>query len=327
MHALPDKSIQACITSPPYFGLRSYGAGEKEIGREQTPAEYIAKMVAVFSEVKRLLTDDGTLWLNLGDSYAGSGRRAWNASDERKVNVKEVYRPSNGCAFGSKEGHSGHTHGVKPPEGYKSKDMFLIPARVAIALQSDGWYLRAACPWVKRNGMPDSTKDRPTQCVETIFMFTKTDRCYYDYEAVRLQAKTGANGSRFDTGKTVAPHEGTVSTKPRAEDGKRARRTNDNFFESWQGLWPDENGEPLAFVVNTKGFKGAHFATFPPKLIEPCVLASTRAGDTILDTFGGSGTTGLVAQQHGRSAILLELNPEYAAMACQRCGVCEEEIA
>lgn len=311
MRSLPDKSIQACITSPPYFGLRSYGAGEKEIGRELTPSEYIANMVQVFSEVKRLLADDGTLWLNLGDSYANDGK--WGGSSGGK-HVKELHGKT---SIGRD----------KKNTGLKKKDLIFIPARVAIALQSDGWYLRAACPWIKRNGMPDSTKDRPTQCVETMFMFTKTDRCYYDYEAVRLQAKTGANGSRFDTGKTVAPHAGTVSTKPRTEDSKRARRTSDSFFESWQGLWPDDEGEPLAFIVNTKGFKGAHFATFPPKLIEPCVLASTRPTDTILDPFGGSGTTGLVAQQHERSAILLELNPEYAAMACQRCGVCEEEIA
>lgn len=305
MRALREKSVQCCITSPPYFGLRAYNAGEKEIGNERSPSQYIAHLVAVFAQVKRILKDDGTLWLNSGDSYASVGK--WGGSSGGK-HAKGLH------------GDTGIGRERRDFGGLKNKDLMLIPARVAMALQSDGWYLRAACPWLKRNGMPDSTQDRPTQCVETMFMLTKSRIAYYDYEAVRLQAKAGANGSKFTTGKTLAPHAGTVSMKERKEDGKRARRSSDNFFESWQGLWTDEDGEPLAFVVNTKGFKGAHFATFPPKLIEPCVLASTRPGDTIIDPFGGSGTTGLVAKEHGRNAILCELNPEYVAMAHGRCG-------
>lgn len=375
--ALPEKSVQCCVTSPPYFGLRDYNV-EGQIGLEPKPEEYVREMVLVFRSVRRVLKDDGVLWLNLGDSYAGSGKGA----------VKEVYRPSFRPGSGRADGEvdergQRNRNGVGPVEGFKQKDLMLIPWRVAMALQSDGWYLRAACPWIKRNGMPDSTQDRPTQCVETIFMLTKSKRCFYDAEAVKITAKTGANGSRFDRGKTAAPHEGTISTKERAEDGKRLRRTSDWFFESWQGLLLDHDDEPSAFVVNLKGYKEAHFATFPPKLVEPCILSSTsehgecpdcgmafvrvvektpmvidrserthemgrtrssgtmvepakscttgwraqcQCGknpipQTVLDPFGGSGTTGFVAAQFNRNAILCELNAEYVALAEKRCGL------
>lgn len=316
---LPEKSAQCCVTSPPYFGLRDYNV-VGQIGLEPTPDEYVREMVAVFGAVRRVLKDDGVLWLNLGDSYSGSGKGAWNASDERKVAVKEVYRPVSDA-----QRQSAVTRGAGEDRnfGLKSKDLIMIPTRVAMALQQDGWYLRAACPWIKRNGMPDSTQDRPTQCVETVFMLTKSKKCYYDSEAVKVAAK-GAGRVRNDRfggnkhdGETTMHSDGSQFTGAT----KRLRRTSDWFFESWQGLLLDSDDEPSAFVVNLKGYKEAHFATFPPKLVEPCVLATSRPGDTVIDPFGGSGTTAEVARQHGRSAILCELNPDYVALMHKRLGI------
>lgn len=365
---LPEKSVQACITSPPYFGLRDYKVAG-QIGLEPTPAEYVAEMVAVFAAVRRVLKDDGVLFLNLGDSYAAN--RSYQVTDNKHVDV-------------------GNNAGAKVPLGLKPKDLIGIPWRVAFALQQDGWYLRAACPWIKRNGMPDSVQDRPTQCIETVFMLTKSKTCYYDAEAVKVAAKEvsvkrrGRQDLREKDGWSEAYHgnppNGIASSPASAT---RLRRTSDWFFESWQGLLLDSDDEPSAFVVNLKGYKEAHFATFPPKLVEPCVLAATSGKgecptcgkawervrtntpmvidrserthemgrtrssgtmvspettettgwraqctcghtavpQTVLDPFGGAGTTGLVAQQFGRNAILCELNPEYVKLTEQRLGL------
>jgi len=306
--------VQCCVTSPPYFGLRDYGA-DGQIGLESTPNQYIAKLVEVFSALREILADDGTLWLNLGDSYAGSGKGAWSAPDERKVNVKEVYRPTGNTA---REAEVTKLAGEDRKFGFKNKDLMMIPARVAMALQADGWYLRSACPWLKRNAMPDSTRDRPTTSIETIFLLSKSPKYYYDNEAVKVLARTGANGSRFDIGKTAEHQLNRASTEPRKEDGKRARRASDWFFESWQGMLQDDEGDPLAFVVNTKPYREAHFATFPPKLIAPCIVAGCLTGGVVIDPFGGSGTTGEVATSLGRSAILCELNPDYVNLASAR---------
>jgi len=276
---VPEKSVQCCVTSPPYFGLRDYKVAG-QIGLEQTPEEYVREMVSVFGAVRRTLRDNGVLWLNLGDSYCSVGGRYEGRHDNQTgVGAARAWREGAARADGELRGDGAsrrNRNGTSAP-GVKTKDLIGIPWRVAFALQADGWYLRAACPWIKRNGMPDSTQDRPTQCIETVFMLTKNKTCYYDAEAVKVRAKSGAKGSRFDTGKTVGPHEGTVSTRPRKEDGKRLRRTSDWFFESWQGLLLDENDDPAAFVVNLKGYKEAHFATFPSALIEPCILSSTSA--------------------------------------------------
>lgn len=332
MRAMKDRGerVQLCVTSPPYFGLRDYGA-DGQIGLEQTPAEYVAKMVSVFSAVRDVLDDDGTLWLNLGDSYAGSGKGAWNASDERKSSVKETYRPAFRPGSGRADGEvdargQRNRNGLGPVSGIAAKNLMLIPSRVAMALQDDGWILRAACPWLKRNGMPDSTRDRPTQTIEWMFLFAKSPNYFYDGDAVKIAAKTGANGSRLDTGKTGAHQLGRSSNEPRVESTTRLRRSSDSFFESWQGMLQSDDGDPLAFVVNTKPYREAHFATFPPKLIEPCVLSGSRAGDTILDPFAGSGTTGEVAKNLGRNAVLLELNHEYAELARKRCGVASPTV-
>lgn len=258
MKLLPDASAQTCVASPPYFGLRDYGV-DGQIGLEPTPDEYVARMVEVFREVRRVLRDDGTLRLNLGDSYAhptkGTGG-GW-AADPNNYTHKAR-------AFGARKFSMGDA---------KPKDLIGIPWRLAFALQADGWYLRSDIVWNKPNAMPESVKDRPTRSHEFLFMLTKSEKYYYDWQAVREPADGG---------------------------GLRNRRS----------VW----------TVATKPFKGPHFAAFPPALIEPCILAGSRLGDTVLDPFGGAGTTGLVAQQHGRNAVLTEINPEYAEIARRRIG-------
>lgn len=261
-------TIQCCVTSPPYYGLRSYlkaddPAKANEIGSEPTPQAYIDHLVEVFREVKRALREDGVLWLNLGDSYnagASTKQRAW--------------RNGAGRADGQVDSRGQRNRNGVSAGDLKPKDLLMIPARVAMALQADGWYLRAACPWIKRNAMPESVQDRPTQTIEYLYMLTKSEHYHYDAEAVKVPAKKGACGSRFDTGKTAEHQQNRSSTKERVEDGTRLRRSADWFFRSWQGLLQDEDGDPLAFVVNTKGYKGAHFACFPPELIRPCIQSS-----------------------------------------------------
>lgn len=337
LRTLPDASVQCCVTSPPYYGLRSYlkaddPAKAHEIGAEETPQAYVARMVEVFREVKRALREDGVLWLNLGDSYARDAKKGQHKPGDSGKQAY-VYDRGGGRASvtlnlrsetqGSSDGFVGRADRApirNGAEGFKPKDLLMIPSRVAIALQQDGWYLRAACPWIKRNGMPESVKDRPAQTIEMLYMLTKSERYHYDAEAVKVEAKKGAAGSRFDTGKTAEHQQNRSSTKPRVEDGTRTRRSGDWFFESWQGMLQDEEGDPLAFVVNTKPYKGAHFAVFPSDLIRPCVKAAGKAGYPILDPFGGSGTTAQVAMELGHDAILIELNAEYIPLIKQRCG-------
>jgi len=300
--AIGDKSINCCVTSPPYFGLRDYGV-DGQIGLEQTPDEYVAEMVAVFREVRRVLRDDGTLWLNLGDSYAattkGSSGKGKNATN--------------------KGTHIADRSWQGPP-GLKAKDLIGIPWRVAFALQADGWYLRQDIIWHKPNPMPESVRDRCTKAHEYIFMLSKSARYYYDIDAIKEPSVKGASGSEFHTGKTGEHQLGRSSSKPRnglKQAGHGRRHAGFNARYDFDNPAEKRNRRSV-WTVSTKPFKGAHFATFPPDLIEPCVLAGCPSGGTVLDPFGGAGTTGLVAKQHGRNAILLELNPEYAAMARER---------
>jgi DNA modification methylase len=320
LRQMPDESVQTCITSPPYWGLRDYG-NDGQLGLEATPEEYTANMVEVFREVRRVLRDDGTLWLNLGDSYTGGGTIGRNDTDADSL-ARRSAKFGTGTAVGNQ--------GNRPPApGLKPKDLVGIPWRVAFALQADGWYLRSDIIWAKPNPMPESVTDRPTKAHEYLFLLTKSARYFYDAQAVseplapasvsrlgqdvdsqvgsdRVPGKTNGNmkavGSRFggnkygdDTSDQSRTKSGNVYT---GVSGRRNKRT----------VW----------TVATQPFKGAHFAVFPPKLIEPCVLAGAPEGDTVLDPFSGSGTTGLVALRHNRSYIGLELNPEYAAMSRDR---------
>ena len=285
MRRLPAGSVQTCVTSPPYFGLRDYGH-DGQIGLEPTPDEFVASLVTVFREVRRVLRDDGTLWLNLGDSYARTG-----GTDRKVPETARVGSTRNTMTqMGDRTS--------KAPSGLKDKDLIGVPWRVAFALQADGWYLRQDIIWHKPNPMPESVRDRCTKAHEYIFLLSKSPRYYFDSEAIKEPAsappkKCGPknDASRNDSGRT-----GIV----RGDGETRNRRS----------VW----------TVSTKPFGEAHFATFPPALIEPCILAGSRLGDTVLDPFGGAGTTGLVAQQHGRNAVLTEINPEYAEIARRRIG-------
>jgi site-specific DNA-methyltransferase (adenine-specific) len=287
MRGLPDQSVHTCVTSPPYFGLRDYGH-DGQIGLEPTPEEYVRKMVEVFREVRRVLRDDGTLWLNLGDSYARQGGK-----------VSEQSRHWDGRERDPGAMHS--TRHVDNMPGFKPKDLIGIPWRVAFALQADGWYLRQDIIWHKPNPMPESVRDRCTKAHEYIFLMAKSERYYFDNEAIKVPAKVSSEGIRFGGNKYGDNDDPKYATKL-----GNVSKEYDNVNK--RSVW----------TVTTKPFKGAHFATFPPDLIEPCILAGCPEGGTVLDPFGGSGTTGMVAQTWGRKFILCELNPEYAQMARDR---------
>jgi len=281
MHGLEAGSANTCVTSPPYFGLRDYGV-DGQIGLEPTPDEYVAKMVEVFREVRRSLRDDGTLWLNLGDSYASGGRKS------RDPGQSKIHPAFVGDAF---------QDGLRPadPPGIKPKDLLGIPWRVAFALQADGWYLRQDIIWHKPNPMPESVRDRCTKAHEYIFLFSKKEKYYFDSEAI--QEPADPKNHRDSRGLRPTPP-GQAPTNG---------FTNGRHYET--------RNKRSVWTVTTKPFKGAHFATFPPDLIEPCILAGCPIGGIVLDPFGGAGTTGMVAQRHGRNSILCELNPEYAKLA------------
>lgn len=253
LQKLPTESVQCIVTSPPYWGLRDYGI-EGQIGLEEKLQQYINKLVSIFSEAKRVLKSDGVLWLNIGDGYT-SGNRGYRAPDKKNPARAMNVRPDT-------------------PEGLKSKDLLGIPWRLALALQDDGWYLRSDIIWNKPNAMPESVKDRPTRSHEYVFMLTKREKYYYDYQAIK-------------------------------ENGRNKRT-----------VWN----------VNTMPFSDAHFATFPPALIEPCILASSKAGDFVLDPFFGSGTVGVVCQEFKRRFVGIELNDEYVGIARKRLNIVELPI-
>ena len=289
MRSMPAQSVQCCVTSPPYFGLRDYGH-DGQIGLEETPDAFVAQLVEVFREVRRVLRDDGTVWLNLGDSYARQGG-------------KESTQPRH---WDGRKHDPGAMHSTRHVDnlglGLKPKDLIGIPWRVAFALQQDGWYLRQDIIWHKPNPMPESVRDRCTKAHEYIFLLTKSERYFYDADAIAepsqyygKDARSGAGNIRYEGKRT----EGDASA-----NGQQSFVTI-NETRNKRSVWS----------VSTKPYSGAHFATFPPDLIEPCILAGSRPNDTVLDPFGGSGTTGMVALQHGRNAVLCELNPEYVAIA------------
>lgn len=331
MRRMPDGIAQTCVTSPPYFGLRDYGhAGQ--IGLEPTPAEFVAKLVEVFREVRRVLKDDGTLWLNLGDSYAGS----WGAQGRSGGNTDGKHSYNKSISAGQIEAHprkTHHTGSIALGSGLKAKDLMGIPWRVAFALQEDGWYLRQDIIWHKPNPMPESVTDRCTKAHEYIFLLSKSPIYYFDQGAIseasaestisRLaQDVEGQAGSDRVPGKTNGP------MKAVGRRNSFARTTKDSAGEHGQKAQFREDREPVAYegrrnkrsvwTVSTKPYKGAHFATFPTELIEPCVLASAPAGGVVLDPFFGSGTTGQVAQNLGRAFIGCELNPAYEALQAER---------
>jgi len=369
MKAMPDQSVHCCVTSPPYWGLRDYGH-DGQIGLEHTPEAYVSKMVEVFREVRRVLRDDGTLWLNLGDSYAQSEIRNRNGESQ------DFYRP---CRDGVAQTGRKQNHGLKP------KDLVGIPWRVAFALQADGWWLRQDIIWHKPNPMPESVTDRCTKAHEYIFLMTKSDRYFYDADAINEISVTGVKPTKY--GKGHGGHAKSMGRNPSGNERPDATPMS-TASRNRRSVW----------TITTRPYSGAHFATFPPDLVEPCIQAGTSeegccpacgtpwervvdiespdgrraavikgnkaydedgnplmgdnmidhgvrgswnsggktlkrtttgwrpgcecGGDpvpcTVLDPFGGAGTTGLVADQLGRNAILCELNPEYANLAENR---------
>lgn len=297
---IPSDSIDCVVTSPPYWGLRDYGA-DGQLGLEPTPEMYVGNMRMIFEQVRRVLKSQGTLWLNLGDSYGGSGRGGNSSAIKGKgKDASKVGRNRRG--------------------GF-AKNLTGIPWRVAFALQSDGWYLRQDIIWHKPNPMPESVRDRCTKAHEYIFLLSKSARYYFDYEAIKEPAKHGWRGSEFHTGKT-GEHQLGQAQKVRpsvAKGGFKAKgeplpgRLPFRAIREWRN-------KRSVWTVTTKPFKSAHFATFPPDLIAPCILAGCPPGGTVLDPFFGAGTTGLVAKKHGRNWIGIELNEAYAQMAQERIG-------
>ena len=299
LREMAEKSVHTCVTSPPYFGLRDYGMDD-QIGLEQTPEAFVAEMVAVFREVKRVLRDDGTLWLNLGDSYA-SYRDGKATPDTTRGDSEGTLVPK-----GSAKNRMASTFAGS---SIKHKDLIGIPWRVALALQADGWYLRQDIIWHKPNPMPESVTDRCTKAHEYIFLLSKSPQYYFDHEAIKEKSNGWPIGGAKSRGKTNYAIASGVNVSPQRDSN--GGLGGDGETRNKRSVW----------TVTTKPFKGAHFATFPPDLIEPCILAGCPEGGTVLDPFGGAGTTGLVASNHNRNSILCELNPKYAQLALDRIGI------
>jgi len=343
---LPEKSIHCCVTSPPYWGLRDYGV-DGQIGLEERPRDYIEKLVKVFSQVKRVLRDDGTLWLNLGDSYNSgtSGSRDPGRWPKQSRNDHKTKR----TVF----------------DGLKPKELVGIPWRVAFALQDDGWYLRQDIIWAKPNPMPESVKDRCTKSHEYIFLLSKKPKYYFDHEAIKEPAGDKGNANSFRGGcyvngdidnatmgkRTVSGNtklrvptgwdtekgsHGTLHKKGRSDPAYSFARKTDSEGKPGLPKQHRENREDIHYsgmrnkrsvwTVATKPYKEAHFATFPPDLIKPCILAGCPESGIVLDPFFGSGTVGMVAKKNGRGFIGIELNPDYIKLAKKRINKVEYQL-
>lgn len=280
------------------------GAWLGSLGLEPTPELFVEHLVEVFRGVRRVLADTGCLWLNLGDSYSGSG----NGSNDHRENGSSLSKDDQKYM------------GQRPGRSLPAKNLMMMPSRLAMALQADGWILRSMIPWLKRSAMPESVTDRPSTSTEYVFLLSKRPRYFFDSDAVRV---AGAEPDRVRRQEHIGGANG--HTVRHGEQGiingtlpSRNRRNGDWWMESWQGLLTDDEGDPLAFIVNPAGFAGAHFATWPPKLVEPMIKAGSRPGDTVLDPFAGAGTTLLVADRLGRNAIGCELSSDYGELASTR---------
>lgn len=289
LQGISSGTVNTCVTSPPYYGLRDYGVAG-QIGLEPTPDEYISRMVEVFREVWRVLRDDGTLWLNLGDSYASDPGKGYSGADP-------LY---------SDKGTSRARTSFLPP-----KNLMGMPWRVAFALQADGWYLRSDIIWHKPNPMPESVTDRPTKAHEYIFLLSKSDRYFYDNEAIKEPAS--------NEGKLVSL--GDKSFSRGQAKGKGIKPSGNGNADEY--LVPAGRNKRTVWTVATRPYAAAHFATFPPDLIKPCILAGCPEGGVVLDPFAGSGTTLWVAEQLGRQSIGIELNPDYCNLVYERMEAAE----
>lgn len=329
LRTLADESVHCCVTSPPYFGLRDYG-NAAQIGLEPTPAEFVAQLVEVFREVRRVLRDDGTLWLNLGDSYAG-----YHGNKNSVIPTSAT----NGWTNGTNENERTSTANRN---GLKSKDLIGIPWRVAFALQADGWYLRQDIIWHKPNPMPESVRDRCTKAHEYVFLLSKSERYFYDLAAMQEPAtaehlagnkshkaqtayEAGDERLRTKAGLTAyCERQRSKRDSFKRDDSKRAEVIPGQTVGTHRADRDESNYDTATrnkrsvWTIATKPFSEAHFATMAPELAETCIKAGCPDGGTVLDPFGGAGTTGLVADQLQRDAVLCELNPEYIAIARRR---------
>ncbi|HSS38571.1 MAG TPA: site-specific DNA-methyltransferase, partial [Polyangia bacterium] len=303
LRQMPDESVNCVVTSVPYWSLRSYLPGDhpdkpKEIGLEETPAAWAAQLVEVFREVRRVLRSDGTCWVNCGDAYAGAagggtGLNSWLAK-------KSVTK--SGARF-VKE---------KRAPGLKPKDLIGLPWTLAFALRDDGWWLRAENIWHKINPLPESVEDRPCRDHEQVFLLTKSAEYFYDAQAVKQPASGGAHARA-----SARRQRDGAGVSPKSAEPGQGNRANSSFHAAVTKLVDDRNLRTV-WTITGEHYSGAHFATFPKKLVEPCILAGCPAGGVVLDPFGGSGTVGEVAEALGRNWILFDLNPEYAELARQR---------
>lgn len=319
LRTLPDESVQSCVTSPPYWGLRNYGVAG-QLGSEKTPSEYISKIVSGFQEVRRVLKDDGTLWLNLGDSYARNGGTAGGGNREL------MHMEGTQCRMTS----------IPKKSGLKEKDLIGIPWLAAFALRTEGWYLRSDIIWSKPNCMPESVTDRPTRSHEYLFLLSKNKKYYYDSSAIAEPCsesflndprhKTGSTDKNMKNGYAESKAQNPKSVHRLFDKQRGHSRKHDGFNGRWDKMERSEQCSGMrnkrdVWTVAPACYPDAHFATFPPDLIRPCILAGSRGGDTILDPFFGSGTTGQVSLELGRKCIGIELNPDYIELAKTRCNI------
>lgn len=298
LRELPAESVHCAVTSPPYYGLRDYGL-DAQIGREETPEQYIKRLVEVFHELKRVLRNDGTFWLNIADTYCGTGSKG------------NHFDPKN------PKGRNGQSVSIaRQAAGCKQKDLIGIPWLLAFALRRDGWYLRSSIIWQKDNPMPESVKDRPTRCYENVFLLTKSKSYYYDAAAIAepIAPTTAARYRKGRGANTKYADEVPGQGKPQGINKARSGGYYDD------ALIPTMRNKRDVWLINTVPYKGGHFAAFPPKLAETCILAGCPQGGVVLDPFFGSGTTGLAAKSLDRRYIGIELNAEYCALARARIG-------
>lgn len=298
LRSLPDGSISMCVTSPPYYGLRDYGA-VNQIGTEQSPTAYIARLVAVFHEVNRVLWDDGTLWVNIADSYAGSGKGISRRPISEQNPNKQTYLLQ---ADGIPENMPQVWDGIKP------KDMIGIPWMLAFALRADGWYLRSDIIWNKINCLPESVRERPTKSYEHIFLLSKSSRYYYNAEAIK-EPITESSRERYQRGRSEGSKYGVFSGDQGINGSDYDEKMRGQTMRNKRDIWH----------ISTNSYRmDGHFAMFPEKLVEPCILAGSPEGGIVLDPFFGSGTTGAVAKRLGRRFIGIDINPAYCCKAQER---------
>lgn len=288
---LPSESVNCCVTSPPYFGLRDYGV-DGQIGLEETPEEYVSKLVEVFREVRRVLRDDGTLWLNIGDSYAAN--RGY-----------QVPSTKGGTKHGP--GQSAGGKGSVVPDCLKSKDLIGIPWMLAFALRADGWFLRQDIIWHKPNPMPESVKDRCTKAHEYVFLLSKSQKYYFDSDAMKEEATGREPGNKT--------HKHVENVSEQVANGNHLERTKLGLLQIHAC---ETRNRRSVWNIATRPYRGAHFAVFPPQLVEPCILAGCPIGGVVLDPFFGSGTTGMVARKLRRKWIGIDINEQYCGMALDR---------